>query len=102
MGDDAEFRLKWDDKNELKWDQDAEDFLNKLLRHNNDTPMQPVKQQDVTEMCLFCNLKNLFTEFSQSQTGDALRPEHVRQALEKINYGTLQGADFIEGNMGCA
>jgi hypothetical protein len=31
-----------------------------------------------------------------------LRPEHVRQALEKINYGTLQGADFIEGNMGCA
>ena len=37
-----------------------------------------------------------------SEVGQTIAPSTVRNALQKINMGTMIGDDFLEGNMGCA
>ena len=80
--------------------------------------LQQVLQQDIqeqpladgkvlqSEICLFCNLKNIFHRYEQAQPENDLKqviqPKQVRNALEKIFVGTLGGEAFEKGNMGCA
>lgn len=64
-----------------------------------------------SEICLFCNLYDLFTKYSvyesdPTATDDpkerVLQPRQVRQALLKLNFDSVGGQDFVDGQMGCA
>ena len=68
--------------------------------------------KQANEICLFCNLYDLFTKYSINEIEAAtpggndidrvLQPRQVRQALSQLNFDTIGGQDFQEGNMGCA
>lgn len=69
-----------------------------------------------SEICLFCNLQHLFSKYSvnilnspvaggadgASDEYRVIEPWHVRNALSQLNFDSIGGQDFVEGNMGCA
>ena len=63
-----------------------------------------------SEICLFCNLQDMFQKYAHDQSlpkggGDydrILEPRQVRHSLERINFGSMSGEAYISGNMGCA
>ncbi len=58
--------------------------------------IKSVKQSDV---CLFCNLHDLFTKYEYDTT-QVIQPKKVRNSLESIFFE--QNEDFSAGKMGCA
>ncbi len=57
--------------------------------------LKVVKQSDI---CLFCNLQDLFTKYEFDELEhQVLQPRQVRNSLEELFVH-----DFGEGKMGCA
>ena len=75
-------------------------------RRNNQTQ----KPDSISDICLCCNLVELFRKYSNqplivsSKSETVLEPKAVRKALEKFYNLNEQGAvnDFIDREMGCA
>lgn len=63
---------------------------------------------NVVEICLFCNLTKIFKKYegasleSLERGIEVIQPGEVRRSLEQIYTGTLAGAAFSQGQMGCA
>jgi signal recognition particle receptor subunit beta len=58
---------------------------------------QALKVVKQTDICLFCNLQDLFTKYEYEDNREVLQPRQVRKSLEEIFIH-----DFAEGKMGCA
>ena len=70
-------------------------------------PPTPSERVQASEICLFCNLYDLFTKYSVNEFGpiDAsatssennnkvLQPRQVRHALSQLNFESVGGQDF--------
>lgn len=59
-----------------------------------------------SQICIFCTLSELFDRYefnSQEEEGaGVIEPKVVRKALENLNFDTISGQAYIEGNMGDA
>eukprot|EP00347_Sterkiella_histriomuscorum_P007794 403347537 len=82
--------------NQLLTKEEVEQLQKEIRGKINKDIIKSVQQ---SEVCLFCNLQDLFTKY-EYQTGKVLEPKKVRQSLEQIFSD--QNQDFSLGQMGCA